>query len=729
MPEIPQPPHPVVAVRAAILAHGLQPIAVYTRGKRPFGSAWEQTRGAPPFVAAALSTGILCDGIRGIDGDIDDAESAATARRIVLDVLGPSTVVRTRPDSSRFLIVYRGTGRKRVIKTDAGKVEILGQGQQFVAYGVHPDGAPFEWLDDEPAAKRLNGRVVDEADLDRLEAALHAALGGNQPEAEQRPATPAFDPPRGNRPGEEWARAALEREVDAVAGAPKGARNATLNTAAFNLGQIVAGGALARSEVEERLTQAAIGACLTAPETRATLRSGLAAGAREPRAAPERTIEVPPTVVEAAAGMAANPARAAVRPDDPFASISIGRGVDWRTPRGLIGQISDWILETSRRPNRPLAVAAATAVLSAVCGRGLYGPTGTALNLYIVTLAKTGAGKDRPLSAIEEVLRAAKLEHLWTTGKAFHVSGYEKLIEQKPGCVATIDEIGPNLLARIANKRSGHGESEGVKATLQELWSRSFGRAPFMPNHRAQTAAQPVASPSLTLYGASTPEAFYDCFKGGDALSGFLNRFLIADAAERQKVTNDFDYFSPPADVLRDLRDLIPQQDGNLGATNQSIKERKMRWADGATKASAEALDNDILDILDVHPHGGLMARTYEYSVRLASLHAVSQGRLAVDRADLEWGASWAMESARAMIVAAAELMAETEHEGYVNKVKAIIKKEGVIGRRDLARRTQWLKSRDRDGIIEQLAEAEIIEKLDVKSAGAPAKRTYRWVG
>jgi hypothetical protein len=41
-----------------------------------------------------------------------------------------------------------------------------------------------------------------------------------------------------------WAKAALERECKNVAAAQPGMRNTTLNTAAFNLFQIVAGGGL-----------------------------------------------------------------------------------------------------------------------------------------------------------------------------------------------------------------------------------------------------------------------------------------------------------------------------------------------------------------------------------------------------------------------------------------------------------------------------------------------------
>ncbi|HPE35686.1 MAG TPA: AAA family ATPase, partial [Spirochaetales bacterium] len=79
---------------------------------------------------------------------------------------------------------------------------------------------------------------------------------------------------------------ALADEVVAVAGAPEGQRNDTLNRAAFNLGQLINAG-LPRNVAEHELTQAARRAGLSEDETRSTIASGLDAGNDNPRAIPE----------------------------------------------------------------------------------------------------------------------------------------------------------------------------------------------------------------------------------------------------------------------------------------------------------------------------------------------------------------------------------------------------------------------------------------------------------
>jgi hypothetical protein len=90
-------------------------------------------------------------------------------------------------------------------------------------------------------------------------------------------------------------KAALERECKTVAAARPGTRNSTLNTAAFNLGQLTgSGGTLDEQQIRERLFEAAETCQLVAddgaPAVLATIASGLAAGKQKPRA---RTQPVP----------------------------------------------------------------------------------------------------------------------------------------------------------------------------------------------------------------------------------------------------------------------------------------------------------------------------------------------------------------------------------------------------------------------------------------------------
>lgn len=120
-----------------------------------------------------------------------------------------------------------------------------------------------------------------------------ALVNANKPEPRPAPAFPAL-PPTG---GSSYAATALARELDNVRNAYEGSRNDTLNTAVFNIAQLVASGHLERETVEAEFRQAAHDAGLPAGEALATIRSGLRGGTQHPRQV-DATPEVSATVIE-----------------------------------------------------------------------------------------------------------------------------------------------------------------------------------------------------------------------------------------------------------------------------------------------------------------------------------------------------------------------------------------------------------------------------------------------
>jgi hypothetical protein len=87
---------------------------------------------------------------------------------------------------------------------------------------------------------------------------------------------------------------ALKRECDALAATRVGSRNAALNAAAFNLGQLIGPGRLSESVVRSRLEDACNTNGLLADgvaKVKATINSGLFAGMKTPRIVPDRAVD------------------------------------------------------------------------------------------------------------------------------------------------------------------------------------------------------------------------------------------------------------------------------------------------------------------------------------------------------------------------------------------------------------------------------------------------------
>lgn len=84
--------------------------------------------------------------VRAIDIDVPDEELARMIEIAFQLELG-NLPVRSRADSGKRLLAVRVDGAltKQVFDVAGGRVEILGDGQQFVAVGTHPSGARYEW--------------------------------------------------------------------------------------------------------------------------------------------------------------------------------------------------------------------------------------------------------------------------------------------------------------------------------------------------------------------------------------------------------------------------------------------------------------------------------------------------------------------------------------------------------------------------------------------------------
>lgn len=145
---------------------------------------------------------------------------------------------------------------------------------------IHPDGGRYI-LDDDSEPANLPAHLLDRV------------VRRQMPRERAAVAPQRFADRRG---GCYWD-AALTAELDAVACAPEGSRNDTLNTAAFNLGTLTIAAGIDPNEVADQLTTVARGIGLDDWEADATIRSGLTAGLDQPREIPNRDTPAPAPVV------------------------------------------------------------------------------------------------------------------------------------------------------------------------------------------------------------------------------------------------------------------------------------------------------------------------------------------------------------------------------------------------------------------------------------------------
>jgi hypothetical protein len=242
------------------------------QGKHPRLRGWQRLATTDPAVAGewwrrwpdanlGLATGRRFD-VLDLDG-----RQGVEALRAILSIQPwehPGPVARTGGGGWHLLYAPAGLGNR--VGLLAG-VDWRGRGGLVVAPpSQHASGHRYAWV------RPLTATLPEVPDgLRRLLA----------PAPAQRTTLPPAPTTTGRSGG--YGRAALARERAAVATAPVGRRNHTLNRAAFNLGQLVAADLLGGDEVRAVLLTAALEADNPEAKARATINSGLAGGAAKPR--------------------------------------------------------------------------------------------------------------------------------------------------------------------------------------------------------------------------------------------------------------------------------------------------------------------------------------------------------------------------------------------------------------------------------------------------------------
>jgi len=224
-------------------------------------SWWRRWPAANVAVVTGARSGLLVI-------DVDGAAGEATLHQLeTAHAPLPATRQQRTGGGRHLLFAHPG----RPVPNSAGKlgegVDVRGDGGFIVAApSRHHTGAVYTWTHPLPVAP-TPGWLLNL--LDPPTAA---------------PAAPAVVPV-GEGVRSRYARAALAREADRVRAAQPGGRNATLNAAAFALGTLVGAGTLTDADVHAALLPAAAAAGLAEREARATIASGLSAGAARPRQA------------------------------------------------------------------------------------------------------------------------------------------------------------------------------------------------------------------------------------------------------------------------------------------------------------------------------------------------------------------------------------------------------------------------------------------------------------
>lgn len=403
----------------------------------------------------------------------------------------------------------------------------------------------------------------------------------------------------------------------------------------------------------------------------------------------------------------------------------------WCFPPGIVGEISQWICDTARKPQPRLALAAALCVVGTAMGRIYAGPTRTGSHLYALGLAPTGAGKDHPLQMTKQIMVAAGMQQHIGPGEFISSTAVVNVLSRKPLVMCAMDEFGA-FLTRINSRRAG-GFEKAVGGMLRTAWSSSFAAMPTP--EWAQKQSTIIHAPSLSIFGVSTPDEFFGALSGMDSSNGLLNRFLIFPSVDRiSAVSPTRSSDEVPVGIVEGIK-AIRAAAGDLAimAVGQSEESpakfmQRMKWGEGDAEAVYEGFSEDIDKQSSTDErYASFFSRAAEYAQRLAMIRAAGRGVFEIDADDMAWGVDISRACFSSVYDFAGDYVADSEAQARSQEMARILKgaKYPMTHRQLMKRLNGKYSSRDAGDTLKMLIEMGRISAVEKKGKRGPMTIVY----
>ena len=692
--------------------------------------------------------GIAAGRVIGIDIDVLHSEALALAiEALAKQMLGDTPAVRIG-NAPKRLLVYRAAQAFKGFKYPP--IEVLGLGQQFLVYGIHPDtGKPYDWpvqtladmrLDELPAITEAQAReFAKEAYLlipaeDRPQS---IALGLRSPEAfaalpEQRGTPEAVSQALGfvlnqDLDYDSWVRIGMaikgalgdEGEALFASWSASSVKNDPATTAkswrSFAPHRIGAG-TLYKLALDKGWQ----------PEPDLQLNGAIVMNGHHPAREFLKSLETAAPIQiledEHAAEMPAAPALPA----------------GWDQVGGVLAEMMTLMGSTAKRPQPVLALGASLCAIGALMGRKYRTENNTRSNLYVVGIAESGAGKNHSRVVINELFRRANLLQYLGGNKIASGSGLLSAIQRQPAILLQLDEFGMFLSAAADRKRSPRYICE-ILDLMTELYTTS-GSTYFgieYATNQLNNSHRAIHQPCLCVYGTTTPVHFWQALQAANMADGSLARLLILQSEDDFPDSNEnFGTITPAPSLIEQLR-LIHEGGGKLsgnlsevGAVDEVAVEPRVVPMLASARSQFKMLDHELLKELRASRGSGyssILARIEENATKLALIRSVSRDPVdpQIEEADAKWGILFSRHCAELSIREASSRVSENAAESFHKRALQILHASGPQGmsKSEFTRRTQYMDSRQRDGVLRTLIEAQLVEAIASQSKGRPSQR------
>lgn len=392
--------------------------------------------------------------------------------------------------------------------------------------------------------------------------------------------------------------------------------------------------------------------------------------------------------------------------------------LDCLEPPGFIGEVARYTLATSDEPQPILALGGAMCLLSALTGRKIRNRRNNRTNIFVLALAPSGAGKDRPRQVNMDILQHIGHPELIGANSLGSGHGIESQLKSHPSKVFHLDELG-DLLKAIKKDQGGFKES--VLAKIKMLMTSShqvYSNSATADSKLFFTIDQP----HLVIFGTATPEKFWSNISTDSIEDGFMGRVFpleVVGYAETQEPC----IHAIPESILEQAKawaEFVPGS-GNLASENPTPAVYEMSAAANERHYSyCREIDRKIPKDGSHKPTDGLWKRARGRSATLALLFAASRCGPStsgtIEKIDVDLAIKITNWITRRTIYKICTQVSENMFESNCNRMLELLKKYGECDRTKLSQVARWLKPKERREVLEQLLERNAVIQLEEKT-------------
>ncbi len=412
-------------------------------------------------------------------------------------------------------------------------------------------------------------------------------------------------------------------------------------------------------------------------------------------------------------------------------------------PPGLVGVVVRWIRESSGIEQPKFALAAGLAVCGALLGRGVRDFTGQRTNIYVLVVGGTSAGKNDPVKIVVKLISAMGADYL-ILGELTSDSALEMHLNAFPVRLFLLDEVG-QYLSTIKGAGKSNGYVRTVIPALTRCWSAAGGL--YQGKARAKDGngnltVSHIKEPCVCLYGTSAPDVLFDAMTTADFSDGSISRFIAFISESRPR------FEAKPEIVVPD--DLVKELKAALAALKipiDGVKDKDGYPTDKPTatlvdetdeaKAAFATLENVKYEHLlaadagdkTLHLYGKIVENARRIALIVAALRNPS--RPLIEKSDADYACELMLYATQDMVATVRDSVSTNRTERNKQKLRLIIRKAGECGitQSDLTRRTQTMKTYERDEAIQDLIEAEVIQETQEQGIGKKSVSRYFYRG